>query len=151
MQLPVCLSLFVQSITQQPFLAAFSLFFSYMWMHSGCCCLHAFVIQGGSDCDKCLRLHHMQKLQASSADSVCCRALHWVTIQMLCVSMDEEIPEVSENVVKAITGQSECLDLKRDCVSYVHLKINCLKCFFLLQHTHLSCVCCEKQSEKGHK
>lgn len=24
---------------------------------------------------------------------------------MLCVSMDEEIPEVSENVVKAITGQ----------------------------------------------
>ncbi|XP_041808115.1 rab5 GDP/GTP exchange factor isoform X2 [Chelmon rostratus] len=31
------------------------------------------------------------------------RALHWVTIQMLCVSMDEEIPEVSENVVKAIT------------------------------------------------
>lgn len=35
---------------------------------------------------------------------VCGRALHWVTIQMLCVSMDEEIPEVSENVVKAITG-----------------------------------------------
>uniref|UniRef100_A0A3Q3B923 RAB guanine nucleotide exchange factor (GEF) 1 n=1 Tax=Kryptolebias marmoratus TaxID=37003 RepID=A0A3Q3B923_KRYMA len=31
------------------------------------------------------------------------RALHWVTIQMLCVSMDEEVPEVSENVVKAIT------------------------------------------------
>lgn len=36
---------------------------------------------------------------------LCFRALHWVTIQMLCVSMDEEIPEVSENVVKAITGQ----------------------------------------------
>lgn len=41
----------------------------------------------------------------SDSDSLCCRALHWVTIQMLCVSMDEEIPEVSENVVKAITGQ----------------------------------------------
>lgn len=40
-----------------------------------------------------------------NVDSLCCRALHWVTIQMLCVSMDEEIPEVSENVVKAITGQ----------------------------------------------
>lgn len=39
-----------------------------------------------------------------SVDHLCCRALHWVTIQMLCVSMDEEIPEVSENVVKAITG-----------------------------------------------
>lgn len=38
--------------------------------------------------------------------SLCCRALHWVTIEMLCVSMDEEIPEVSENVDKAITGQS---------------------------------------------
>ena len=36
---------------------------------------------------------------------VCPRALHWVTIEMLCVSMDEEIPEVSDNVVKAITGQ----------------------------------------------
>ncbi|XP_066551251.1 rab5 GDP/GTP exchange factor isoform X2 [Amia ocellicauda] len=31
------------------------------------------------------------------------RALHWVTIQMLCVPVDEEIPEVSDNVVKAIT------------------------------------------------
>lgn len=45
-------------------------------------------------------------------DSLHCRALHWVTIQMLCVSMDEEIPEVSENVVKAITGESVFLNLK---------------------------------------
>lgn len=36
------------------------------------------------------------------------RTLHWVTIEMLCVSMDEEIPEVSDNVVKAITGQLYC-------------------------------------------
>ncbi|KAM4726415.1 rab5 GDP/GTP exchange factor [Anableps anableps] len=40
------------------------------------------------------------------------RALHWVTIQMLCVSMDEEIPDVSENVVKAITDIIE-MDSKR--------------------------------------
>ncbi|KAF7647731.1 hypothetical protein LDENG_00167790, partial [Lucifuga dentata] len=40
------------------------------------------------------------------------RALHWVTIQMLCVSMDEEIPEVSDNVVKAITDIIE-MDTKR--------------------------------------
>ncbi|XP_069001870.1 rab5 GDP/GTP exchange factor [Embiotoca jacksoni] len=40
------------------------------------------------------------------------RALHWVTIEMLCVSMDEEIPEVSENVVKAITDVIE-MDSKR--------------------------------------
>ncbi|XP_072231789.1 rab5 GDP/GTP exchange factor-like isoform X2 [Leuresthes tenuis] len=40
------------------------------------------------------------------------RALHWVTIQMLFVSMDEEIPEVSENVVKAITDIIE-MDSKR--------------------------------------
>ncbi|XP_037543793.1 rab5 GDP/GTP exchange factor [Nematolebias whitei] len=40
------------------------------------------------------------------------RALHWVTIQMLCVSMEEEIPEVSENVVKAITDVIE-MDSKR--------------------------------------
>ncbi|XP_068600673.1 rab5 GDP/GTP exchange factor [Brachionichthys hirsutus] len=40
------------------------------------------------------------------------RALHWVTIQMLCVSMDEEIPEVSEDVVKAITDIIE-MDSKR--------------------------------------
>lgn len=32
------------------------------------------------------------------------RALHWVTIEMLCVPVDEEIPEVSDSVVKAITG-----------------------------------------------
>uniref|UniRef100_A0A1A8F5C0 RAB guanine nucleotide exchange factor (GEF) 1 n=1 Tax=Nothobranchius korthausae TaxID=1143690 RepID=A0A1A8F5C0_9TELE len=40
------------------------------------------------------------------------RALHWVTIQMLCVSMEEDIPEVSENVVKAITDIIE-MDSKR--------------------------------------
>ncbi|XP_047247938.1 RAB guanine nucleotide exchange factor (GEF) 1, like [Girardinichthys multiradiatus] len=31
------------------------------------------------------------------------RDLHWVTIAMLCVPVDEEIPEVSDSVVKAIT------------------------------------------------
>lgn len=41
-----------------------------------------------------------------------CRALHWVTIEMLCVPVDEEIPEVSDNVVKAITGQTlACIHL----------------------------------------
>ena len=35
----------------------------------------------------------------------CYRALHWVTIEMLCVPVDEEIPEVSDSVVKAITGK----------------------------------------------
>lgn len=40
------------------------------------------------------------------------RALHWVTIEMLCLSFDEEIPEVSENVVKAITDVIE-MDSKR--------------------------------------
>ncbi|KAF3840687.1 hypothetical protein F7725_006549 [Dissostichus mawsoni] len=39
-------------------------------------------------------------------------ALHWVTIEMLCLSFDEEIPEVSENVVKAITDVIE-MDSKR--------------------------------------
>lgn len=33
------------------------------------------------------------------------RELHWVTIEMLCVPVDEEIPEVSDSVVKAITGR----------------------------------------------
>ncbi|XP_045140452.1 rab5 GDP/GTP exchange factor [Echinops telfairi] len=32
------------------------------------------------------------------------RALHWVTPQMLCVPVNEEIPEVSDMVVKAITA-----------------------------------------------
>ncbi|XP_033905029.3 rab5 GDP/GTP exchange factor-like isoform X3 [Acipenser ruthenus] len=40
------------------------------------------------------------------------RALHWVTIQMLCVPVDEEIPEVSDMVVKAITDIIE-MDSKR--------------------------------------
>lgn len=34
------------------------------------------------------------------------RALHWVTIEMLCVPVDEEMPEVSDSVVKAITGST---------------------------------------------
>ena len=37
----------------------------------------------------------------------CYRALHWVTIEMLCVPVDEEIPEVSDSVVKAITGKPQ--------------------------------------------
>ncbi|XP_028840432.1 rab5 GDP/GTP exchange factor isoform X2 [Denticeps clupeoides] len=40
------------------------------------------------------------------------RALHWVTIQMLCVPLDEDIPEVSDSVVKAITDVIE-MDSKR--------------------------------------
>ncbi|KAJ8368782.1 hypothetical protein SKAU_G00088100 [Synaphobranchus kaupii] len=35
------------------------------------------------------------------------RDLHWVTIQMLCVPVDEEIAEVSDSVVKAITDLIE--------------------------------------------
>ncbi|XP_054650075.1 rab5 GDP/GTP exchange factor-like [Dunckerocampus dactyliophorus] len=40
------------------------------------------------------------------------RALHWVTIEMLCVPVDEEIPEVSDSVVKAITDVIE-IDSRR--------------------------------------
>lgn len=58
----------------------------------------------------------MEEVYTFSAVFLCFRALHWVTIQMLCVSMDEEIPEVSENVVKAITGQDEYLKLLCDCL-----------------------------------
>uniref|UniRef100_H2LPD6 RAB guanine nucleotide exchange factor (GEF) 1, like n=1 Tax=Oryzias latipes TaxID=8090 RepID=H2LPD6_ORYLA len=35
------------------------------------------------------------------------RSLHWVTIEMLCVPVDEDIPEVSDRVVKAITDVIE--------------------------------------------
>lgn len=39
--------------------------------------------------------------------SVCVfRALHWVTVQMLCVPLNEEIPAVSDSLVKAITGKA---------------------------------------------
>lgn len=40
------------------------------------------------------------------------RALHWVTIEMLCVPVDEEMPEVSDSVVKAITDVIE-MDSRR--------------------------------------
>ncbi|MEE6468890.1 hypothetical protein FKM82_008408 [Ascaphus truei] len=40
------------------------------------------------------------------------RALHWVTPEMLCVPVNEEIPEVSDMVVKAITDIIE-VDSKR--------------------------------------
>ncbi|XP_049581493.1 RAB guanine nucleotide exchange factor (GEF) 1, like isoform X2 [Syngnathus scovelli] len=40
------------------------------------------------------------------------RALHWVTIEMLGVPVDEEIPEASDSVVKAITDVIE-IDSKR--------------------------------------
>lgn len=40
------------------------------------------------------------------------RSLHWVTIEMLCVPVDEEIPVVSDSVVKAITDVIE-MDSKR--------------------------------------
>ncbi|XP_018410516.1 PREDICTED: rab5 GDP/GTP exchange factor isoform X3 [Nanorana parkeri] len=40
------------------------------------------------------------------------RALHWVTLEMLCVPVNEDIPEVSDMVVKAITDIIE-MDSKR--------------------------------------
>ncbi|CAL8375211.1 unnamed protein product [Gadus morhua 'NCC'] len=40
------------------------------------------------------------------------RALHWVTMEMLCVPVDEKIPEVSDSVVKAITDVIE-MDSRR--------------------------------------
>ncbi|XP_077596591.1 rab5 GDP/GTP exchange factor isoform X1 [Stigmatopora nigra] len=40
------------------------------------------------------------------------RALHWVNIHMLCAPMDEEVPEASGNVVKAITDIIE-MDSKK--------------------------------------
>ncbi|XP_039612490.1 rab5 GDP/GTP exchange factor [Polypterus senegalus] len=40
------------------------------------------------------------------------RALHWVTLQMLCVPVNEDIPEVSDILVKAITDIIE-MDSKR--------------------------------------
>ncbi|XP_048412866.1 rab5 GDP/GTP exchange factor isoform X2 [Stegostoma tigrinum] len=40
------------------------------------------------------------------------RALHWVTLEMLCVPVNEEIPEVYELVVKAITAIIE-MDSRR--------------------------------------
>lgn len=49
----------------------------------------------------------------------CCRDLHWVTIEMLCVPVDEEIPEVSDSVVKAITG--ECHTGLVICLFIAHL------------------------------
>ncbi|XP_037327125.1 rab5 GDP/GTP exchange factor-like [Pungitius pungitius] len=41
------------------------------------------------------------------------RALHWVTIEMLCVPVDEEIAEVSDSVVKAIT---DVIEMDSKCV-----------------------------------
>ncbi|XP_061575446.1 RAB guanine nucleotide exchange factor (GEF) 1, like [Cololabis saira] len=41
------------------------------------------------------------------------RDLHWVTIEMLCVPVDEEIPEVSDSVVKAIT---DVIEMDSKCV-----------------------------------
>ncbi|XP_036165169.1 rab5 GDP/GTP exchange factor isoform X7 [Myotis myotis] len=52
---------------------------------------------------------HPHQGQGSSLQS---RALHWVTPQMLCVPVNEEIPEVSDMVVKAITDIIE-MDSKR--------------------------------------
>lgn len=65
-----------------------------------------------------------------------------MTIQMLCVSMDEEIPEVSENVVKAITGGKEVspeiwVHLDNDLRSIIgidfYIFIKCLKDFVLCE------------------
>ncbi|XP_068440724.1 RAB guanine nucleotide exchange factor (GEF) 1, like [Clinocottus analis] len=41
------------------------------------------------------------------------RALHWVTIEMLCVPVDEEIAEASDRVVKAIT---DVIEMDSKCV-----------------------------------
>ncbi|KAJ8388649.1 hypothetical protein AAFF_G00130580 [Aldrovandia affinis] len=46
------------------------------------------------------------------------RALHWVTTQMLCVPVDEEIPEVSDSVVKAIT---DLIEMDSKCVPWEKL------------------------------
>lgn len=59
------------------------------------------------------------------------RALHWVTIQMLCVPIDEEIPEVSDKVVNAITGQCGRLNLQQ--VIEI-LNLNSIKYFCLRHH-----------------
>uniref|UniRef100_A0A8C8J0M0 Rab5 GDP/GTP exchange factor n=1 Tax=Oncorhynchus tshawytscha TaxID=74940 RepID=A0A8C8J0M0_ONCTS len=48
------------------------------------------------------------------------RVLHWVDIQMLCVPVDEEIPAVSDNVVKAITDIIE-MDSKRHIFSAIKI------------------------------
>ncbi|XP_029029320.1 rab5 GDP/GTP exchange factor [Betta splendens] len=58
----------------------------------------------------CPEITDDEKKDLATQDRI--RALHWVTIQMLCVSMDEEIPEVSDNVLKAITNIIE-MDSKR--------------------------------------
>lgn len=38
------------------------------------------------------------------------RALHWVTVQMLCAPLKEEIPAVSDSLDKAITGKVSIVD-----------------------------------------
>uniref|UniRef100_A0A8C7N608 RAB guanine nucleotide exchange factor (GEF) 1 n=1 Tax=Oncorhynchus kisutch TaxID=8019 RepID=A0A8C7N608_ONCKI len=48
------------------------------------------------------------------------QVLHWVDIQMLCVPVDEEIPAVSDNVVKAITDIIE-MDSKRHIFSAIKI------------------------------
>ncbi|XP_076837067.1 RAB guanine nucleotide exchange factor (GEF) 1, like isoform X2 [Brachyhypopomus gauderio] len=49
------------------------------------------------------------------------RDLHWVTIQMLCAPMNEEIPAVSDSVVKAITDiiEMDSRRVPRDKLCYV--------------------------------
>lgn len=76
-------------------------------------------IRSANTSQKCLNLsegkHNNSKHDYSI--SCCYRALHWVTIEMLCVPVDEEIPEVSDSVVKAITGESSWR-LQKDTFSF---------------------------------
>lgn len=59
------------------------------------------------------------------------RALHWVTIEMLCVPVDEEIPEVSDSVVKAITGWLHFHNSQHDCFILLEQSIVWIKNVFL--------------------
>ncbi|NXW31255.1 RABX5 factor, partial [Phaetusa simplex] len=73
-------------------------------------------IEEQSECAQDFYQNVAEKLQtrwkASFFFFSCPRALHWVTPQMLCVPVNEEIPEVSDMVVKAITDIIE-MDSKR--------------------------------------
>lgn len=76
-------------------------------------------IRSANTSQKCLNLSK-GKHNNSKHDyfiSCCYRALHWVTIEMLCVPVEEEIPEVSDSVVKAITGESSWR-LQKDTFSF---------------------------------
>lgn len=51
---------------------------------------------------------------------MCFSALHWVSIEMLCVPVDEKLPKVSDSVERAITGTDIQLLLLFLRYSYCH-------------------------------